>query len=123
MHCRNNAYGCMGTFFDAGTDVKGRTPSKQELKHMQLVADSGCIVCSNEMEVFSPAAILHIDDKTKPGCHYNILPLCGAHHQTGGYGVALHAGRAEWESLYGTQRELLIQVNKEIYGEDNDNRD
>lgn len=32
------------------------------------------------------------------------------HHQTGGYGIALHAGRAEWERRYGTQFELLEEI-------------
>ena len=38
------------------------------------------------------------------------------HHQTGGYGVALHAGRAEWERRYGTQFELMEWIKAEIGG-------
>jgi len=90
--------------------MKGRKPNKAEKEHMTRVADLGCIVCINEFKLDSPAAIHHIDGRTKPDCHFKILPLCGAHHQTGGYGVALHAGRAEWEKKYGTQADLLKQV-------------
>ena len=77
---------------------------------MSKVADLGCIVCINEFNLNSPAAIHHINGRTKEGCHFEILPLCPNHHQHGGYGVALHAGRAEWERLYGTQENLLKLV-------------
>ena len=92
--------------------MKGRTPTKSESTYMSKVAELGCIVCRNEFGLFSPAAIHHIEGRTKEGCHYKILPLCPNHHQYGGYGVALHAGRAEWEKRYGTQAELLKQVDR-----------
>ena len=87
--------------------MKSRTPTAEEKRHMSRVAELGCIVCRREYAVCSPAAIHHIDGKTKPGAHMRVLPLCGVHHQTGGYGVALHAGRVAWERLHGTQAELL----------------
>lgn len=92
--------------------MKGRKPTKSEQAHMSKVAEFGCIVCRNEFDLFSPAAIHHINGRTKEGCHFDILPLCPNHHQHGGYGVALHAGRAEWEKRYGTQGELLEQVER-----------
>ena len=79
---------------------------------MRKVRELGCIVCWNEMQIYSPAAIHHTDGKTKPEAHFRVLPLCGAHHQTGGYGVALHAGKAEFERRYGTEQELMDQVQK-----------
>lgn len=45
---------------------------------------------------------------------YRAIPLCPLHHQTGGYGVAIHAGQKRWEELYGTEEKLLHQV-REIY--------
>jgi hypothetical protein len=45
----------------------------------------------------------------------NVIPLCGVHHQTGGYGVALHAGRARWELHYGTEEGLRL-MSCEILG-------
>jgi hypothetical protein len=92
--------------------MKGRNPTAEESRWMSKVAELNCIVCANEFGLESPAAIHHIDGKTKEGAHFKVLPLCGAHHQTGGYGVALHCGRAEWERLHGTQAELLEQIRE-----------
>jgi len=94
--------------------LKGRHTTKEDKLWMNALADLGCIVCKNEGHGFSPAAIHHIDGKTKEGAHLKTIPLCGQHHQMGGYGIALHAGRKKWESLYGTQQELLIQVQNLI---------
>ena len=96
--------------------MKSRKPTAAEKAHMASVAALGCIVCRREWGVYSPAAIHHVDGKTKPDAHFKILSLCGAHHQTGGYGIALHAGRAEWERRYGTQAELLEWVAGRIAG-------
>lgn len=90
--------------------MKGRKPTADESRWMSQVADMGCIVCRNEFNLFSPASIHHINGKTKEGAHFDTLPLCPQHHQHGGYGVALHAGRVEWERRYGTQQELKKQV-------------
>jgi hypothetical protein len=90
--------------------MKGRTPTKAEKEWMNRVADLGCIACLNQFSIYSPAAIHHIEGKTKEGAHFLTIGLCGAHHQTGGYGIALHSGRVEWENRHGTQAELLEQV-------------
>lgn len=91
--------------------MKGRTPTAAERRHMAAVAALGCCVCRREMGIYTPAAIHHVDGKTKPGAHFRVLPLCARHHQHGGYGVALHAGKAEWERRYGSQVVLLAWVN------------
>ena len=44
-----------------------------------------------------------------------VLPLCPAHHRTGGYGVAVHGtGRAAWQAQYGTWDELLDRVDMRL---------
>lgn len=96
--------------------MKGRAPTKAEKEWMSRVADLGCIVCLNELSIYSPAAIHHIEGRTKKDCHFKVLPLCPNHHQYGGYGVAFHAGRVEWEKRYGTQAELLEQVRGLLNG-------
>lgn len=37
---------------------------------------------------------------------------------TGGHGIAFHAGKQAFESKYGTERELLAQVNQ-LLNQDN----
>jgi hypothetical protein len=46
----------------------------------------------------------------KRASNFDVIPLCHIHHRTGGYGVAVHAGKLEWESANGTEIELLAQV-------------
>ena len=48
------------------------------------------------------------------------IPLCHNHHQWGGYGIALHAGQKFWETVYGSETELLKQINTLIGDEEND---
>ena len=84
---------------------------------MAAVAALGCVVCRIHLGVFSPAAIHHTDGKTKPGAHFLVLPICPSHHTNGGYGVALHSGRVEWERRYGTQAELLDWVAAKLSAE------
>ena len=87
-----------------------KNPNKADKQWFDSICELGCVVCRNEFEVFSPACPHHIDGRTKPGAHRKTIPLCSAHHQTGGYGVAIHAGKAEWEKMYGNQYDLLKQV-------------
>ena len=44
--------------------MKGKTPNKAELKHMDRVSQIGCIVCKNQNKFFNPAEIHHIQGKT-----------------------------------------------------------
>lgn len=91
--------------------------TNDEKRHMSRVAGLGCIVCRNEGYGASPAACHHIragQGMSQRASNYEVLPLCGAHHQTGGYGVAIHAGQKEWEKRYGTELELLSQVRREL---------
>jgi hypothetical protein len=83
-------------------------------KHLAMVANIGCIVCRNNGNAGTPAEIHHLRDGVGIGQrsqHKNSIPLCHAHHRTGGYGVAFHAGKKAFEGKYGTERELLAQVN------------
>lgn len=41
---------------------------------------------------------------------FEVIPLCPTHHQTGGYGVALHAGQETFEEKYGTEGQLLMET-------------
>jgi len=39
--------------------------------------------------------------------HFLAIPLCPAHHRTGGKGYALHAGQEMFERNFGTEPQLL----------------
>ncbi len=99
--------------------MKGRTPSAAEKRHMAEVAELGCIVCRNTFGIYSEAAIHHIDGKTKPGAHSRVLPLCARHHQvssdsgeyTTRHAPGRNAGKAMFEAAYGSEDDLLAQVN------------
>lgn len=84
----------------------------KEKKHMSKVAELGCIVCNNGFAFDVPAEIHHIGNGTmgKRASNYEVIPLCHGHHRTGGYGVAVHAGRKAWENSYGSEQDLLKQV-------------
>ena len=87
--------------------------TKDEKRHLQRVADFGCIVCRNVYFRKTAAEIHHIragQGMAQRASHFETIPLCPRHHRTGGYGVAIHAGQAAWEEAYGTELELLEQV-------------
>jgi len=50
--------------------VKGRTPTKEEKKWMDFICQQGCIVCQNEIGVFSPCEPHHMEGKTQAGAHF-----------------------------------------------------
>lgn len=87
--------------------------TKQEKAHMDAVADLGCIICG------FPASIHHLKRNPETGRHLgmgqrasnlHVIPLCERHHQTGGMGVAYHAGPRAWEAAHGTEIELWRKV-------------
>ena len=88
-----------------------------ERKHYGLLASLGCIVCYLEGNAGTPSEIHHLRHGVGMGQrnnYKNAIPLCHAHHRTGGYGVALHAGQEAFEANYGTELELLEATNKLI---------
>lgn len=89
---------------------KGRKAATvAEKAHMDSVASLGCIICKIFFNTFSPANIHHVRKHSRRD-HIKVVPLCPRHHQSGGYGVAVHAGRQEWEKNFCTEEELLSKV-------------
>jgi len=65
----------------------------------------------------SPAGIHHLRagvGMSQRSSHYRTLPLCDPHHQTGGYGVAIHEGQETWEENFATEEELLEKVMEQV---------
>ena len=106
--------------------LKGRQRNMEEANHISSVVDLGCIVCRNN-GLYTPAEIHHTEGKTKPNAHLKVLPLCFPHHRMGAQGkgndpVSRHPYKKLFEETYGTEEELLKQVdellnNKEFYDE------
>jgi hypothetical protein len=83
----------------------------------RLANEVGCIACRVAgLPTSNYVSIHHIDGRTKPGCHMNVLPLCAGHHQQGTGEdkslVAVHPDKARFEDLYGTQAELRALCNQ-----------
>ena len=94
--------------------MKKKAATRQEKEHMGRVAALGCIVCEDLGYYGSPATVHHIGNQGMRASHFDTIPLCPAHHQHGGFGVAVHAGRKTWESIYGTEQELLARVKERL---------
>ncbi|WP_331708649.1 Ref family recombination enhancement nuclease [Pandoraea sputorum] len=89
---------------------------KAEREHMGVIAGLCCIVCRNLGYGESPAEVHHVRFLAGGGQrsgHTDTIPLCPAHHREGGYGIAFHAGPAEFQRRYGTEAELLEQTRLE----------
>jgi hypothetical protein len=91
---------------------KNKQHSPDEQAHIKKVVELGCIVCLNR-GFNSQAEVHHISSGGMGlrSSNFKIIGLCGDHHRTGGHGVAIHAGKETFEAQFGTETELLEQVN------------
>ena len=71
------------------------------------VAELGCIICGNPAQLHHPRFSCGLSQRASD---WLVIPLCPEHHQTGGYGMAIHAGQATFEQNYGTEADLLAKV-------------
>jgi len=78
-----------------------------------LASTVGCIACRIDGVLNTHVSIHHIDGRTKPGAHREVLPLCAPHHQQDDSDplqrIAVHPNKAQFERRYGNQRELLAR--------------
>ena len=94
--------------------VKGRNPNAKEKRQMDAVSQIGCIVCLNKGFPNHAVEIHHVYGKTKLDAHMHILPLCFDHHRGGKDAepiISRHPWKKRFEKAYGTEQELLDQVN------------
>ncbi len=83
-----------------------------ERNHYDKLSQLGCIVCNVLGHGYSAPHIHHIKSGNAgmgKKSHWSLaIPLCPTHHQHGGYGVAIHAGKKAFEAAVGmTEVELL----------------
>jgi len=93
--------------------MKGRPPTAQEARFMDRMGALPCIACLKDGWTNHAISLHHIDGRTKPGAHFQVLPLCGPHHQqddTDPRGrMSLHGHKKPFQARYGTERELLAE--------------
>ena len=96
--------------------MKGRSPTSEEKKHLDKVQQVGCIVCANRGFPNVPAEIHHTRGKTIKDAHLYVIPLCPAHHRYGGHTepISRHPYKKRFEDAYGTEAELLEQVQENL---------
>lgn len=93
--------------------MKGRTPNREEKAWMDAIRELGCIVCLDNLGEHTPAAVHHIDGKTKPGAHLQTIPLCYHHHQ--GTADSRHgAGKKAFERAHGMTEMQWLERTKEL---------
>jgi len=88
--------------------------TKIECQYLDHVARIGCIVCFHQGQD-TPAEIHHIRSglgMSQRATNFRVLPLCPIHHRIGGRGTAFHAGRRTWETRFGSEEELLKQLQR-----------
>jgi hypothetical protein len=88
-----------------------------EQRWLSDVASLGCVICRNAGYGESPAEVHHVRHGVGVGrraSHFDTIPLCPAHHRTGGYGVAFHAGKEAFELAFGTELALLWQTKRDV---------
>ena len=91
-----------------------KRPNKAEREYMTKVAAYGCIACEKD-GLITPAEIHHIRNHTGMGLrpsHFDILPLCPAHHRTGK--ISVHLGKKAFEDKYGSEQNLAKIVRERI---------
>lgn len=92
--------------------TKQRARTEKEKAYHDRLAALGCIACMKDGHFNPHVSIHHVHGRTAPGCHMQVLPLCGPHHQDDGTALAVHPWKTRWEARYGNQDDLIIEVQK-----------
>lgn len=93
-----------------------KTPSREERKHMNAVAELGCAVCRRLGFPGTPAELHHPRAGTGAGrraSHMDVIPLCPDHHRgslSGIHGV----GTKAWPKMMGFTEQDLLDETREL---------
>lgn len=114
----------MGREAHHGLDMKGCSPPITRADELRYLAfqDIGCICCVVEGKPLTPAEVHHITQAD----NQQTLPLCPWHHRgvipsgmsgamaTAFYGPSLAISRRSFEMRYGTEEELLKDLDRRM---------
>ena len=92
-----------------------KRPNKAEREYMSKVANHGCIACEIDGKVSVPCEIHHIRNHTGMGLrpsHFDIIPLCPAHHSTSK--ISVHLNKNAFVERYGTEQYLQKKIKQRI---------
>lgn len=89
--------------------------------HLGKVATFGCVACAKLKPHERPKNPGRLEIHHKTGCGLGkkasdllTIGLCRAHHQTGGRGVAIHAGISLFEEKFGSQESLILEIHEKL---------
>jgi len=90
--------------------------TKAQKQRRDKITRLGCIVCLLNGTPGTPAHIHHIRRHGGKRGYAPEIPLCPQHHQYGGPGVAIHAGRESFERVQGVDEWRLLEMTEKLIG-------
>jgi len=97
--------------------------NKADRARLDALVEYGCIVCRNQGRGWTAPEIHHLKGHRWSGMgkragHHHTIPLCPVHHRHGGDGeVGYHQSPGQFEDRYGSQAELLLQIDTSMNDE------
>jgi len=91
-----------------------KKPNKLERERLATIGNMPCYACFIDGRETN-AEVHHIRSQTGLGLrpsHFATIPLCPSHHRTGK--VSVHLGKKAFVERYGSEKEILEKVNREI---------
>ena len=89
-------------------------PTKAQVKRFERMVEMGCICCKKLHGYWVMPEIHHIVEGSRRLGHDFTLPLCIHHHRIPceEFGPSIASGSKLFSARWGTQRELLAEVNR-----------
>lgn len=80
--------------------------------HMNMVAETGCVICLEHLGVWTPAQVHHVAEGSGKRSDFATAGLCLEHHEgaTGLHGMGVKAFCRLWK--LSSEYDLMILVNK-----------
>jgi hypothetical protein len=98
-------------------------PKKAELALFAKLQAIGCLCCRKAGSGYRAPDIHHVLSGGRRIGHSAVLPLCPEHHRYPSNGTVVGPSLADgsklFEAHWGTQRELLAEVNELLSGREN----